>query len=132
MLKTDDLREAFKRKLYDTGEYDPDSDLLYAAADELENLRERCEAYKGQVEAGEKEIERLRASLDAAANALTEAREWITKADKETWGYNHQGDRNGPGEYLYWPIRDELAHNLNAAIIAARKGNQQQEPSSAK
>ncbi len=33
---------------------------------EIERLRERCEAYKGQVKAGAAEIERLRAALDAA------------------------------------------------------------------
>jgi len=35
--------------------------LLDAAATEIERLRERCEAYKGQVEAGSHMIERLRA-----------------------------------------------------------------------
>lgn len=33
---------------------------LLAAADEIERLRERCLAYKGQVESGAAEIERLR------------------------------------------------------------------------
>jgi chromosome segregation ATPase len=36
----------------------------HLAADEIERLRERCEAYKGQVEAGSAEITRLRASRD--------------------------------------------------------------------
>jgi hypothetical protein len=33
------------------------------AADEIERLRERCEAYKGQVFAGSQEIERLTTAL---------------------------------------------------------------------
>lgn len=33
------------------------------AADEIERLQQQCESYKGQVEAGAKEIERLRAAL---------------------------------------------------------------------
>jgi len=33
---------------------------------EIERLRERCEAYKGQVEAGSHEIERLRSELGTA------------------------------------------------------------------
>lgn len=36
------------------------------AADEIERLRERCEAYKGQVQAGAAEIERLRKIEEAA------------------------------------------------------------------
>ncbi len=39
-------------------------------AAEIERLRERCEAYKGQVEAGAHEIERLRAALEVAYNGL--------------------------------------------------------------
>lgn len=38
-------------------------ELTQEAADEIERLRERCEAYKGQVLAGSQEIERLRTAL---------------------------------------------------------------------
>ena len=37
----------------------PDQDAAQLALDEIDRLRERCEAYKGQVEAGAIEIERL-------------------------------------------------------------------------
>jgi predicted RNase H-like nuclease (RuvC/YqgF family) len=37
---------------------------IAADTEEIETLRERCEAYKGQVEAGAKEIERLKAERD--------------------------------------------------------------------
>lgn len=38
--------------------------LTKDAADEIERLRDRCEAYKGQVEAGATEIARLRAQIE--------------------------------------------------------------------
>ena len=40
------LREAFERKRYGIGEYDPDFDLLDAAADEIERLNNAAEAQK--------------------------------------------------------------------------------------
>lgn len=39
--------------------------VMREAADEIERLTERCEAYKGQVEAGAAEIERLRKTAEA-------------------------------------------------------------------
>jgi hypothetical protein len=37
---------------------------------EIERLRERCEAYKGQVRAGADEIERMRASQERLKSAI--------------------------------------------------------------
>ncbi len=39
-------------------------------ADEIERLRERCEAYKGQVMAGSAEIDRLRTALRVVLNFI--------------------------------------------------------------
>lgn len=52
--------------------YEADVSTCKEAADEIERLTERCEAYKGQVKAGSDEIERLRASLATATRALEE------------------------------------------------------------
>lgn len=45
------------------------------AADEIERLTARCEAYKGQVEAGAAEIERLRAALSQEREACAKVAE---------------------------------------------------------
>ena len=47
---------------------DDDAPLGRLAADEIERLQDRCAAYKGQIEAGAKEIERLRAALGPFAD----------------------------------------------------------------
>jgi predicted RNase H-like nuclease (RuvC/YqgF family) len=51
---------------------------LQAAEARVEKLEERCSAYKGQVEAGASEIERLRARVEELEGAL------IPSAEKET------------------------------------------------
>lgn len=56
---------------------------IAAAANEIERLRERCEGYKGQVEAGAIVIEHLRAnraSSDYMRRALLEVQEWDRKS----------------------------------------------------
>lgn len=85
------LREAFKRKRYGAGEYDPDFDLFDAAADGIEGLRReilRCddacyerdkelaqvarerEDYNGMHQLAVMEIDRLRAALLNVRNWL--------------------------------------------------------------
>lgn len=50
---------------------------------EIERLRERCEAYKGQVEAGAHEIGRLRARNEQLEAALTIARDAVASGDSD-------------------------------------------------
>lgn len=55
---------------------------LRMAADEIEKLTERCEAYKGQVKAGAVEIERLTERIDDAETSLAI---WDAGKSSEYW-----------------------------------------------
>lgn len=68
-----DLLSRLRRAESDSEVHGP---LHGESADEITRLRERCEAYKGQVECGAAEIERLRAREDRLLRAAIDA----------TWG----------------------------------------------
>ena len=73
-LDPEKLRDAFKRKRYGNGEYDPDFDLFDVAADEIERLREVRDGLANMADAllaKDAEIERLRAALEEIAGDPT-------------------------------------------------------------
>lgn len=73
--------------------------LKAEAADEIERLRERCEAYKGQVEAGAAEIERLRqrcGALDALERAgQAEIDKLRAQVEQQQWKPIETAPRDG-------------------------------------
>lgn len=66
MIETKDYRSALEGRGPMASQWaDKPHRLVFDLCDEIERLRERCEAYKGQVEAGSNEIERLRSGIHA-------------------------------------------------------------------
>jgi hypothetical protein len=73
-----DIVERLRVQRGASGKENPDS-IYNKAADEIDRLRERCEAYKGQVKDGANEIVLLRGQVEKQKACLNFVDAWVSQ-----------------------------------------------------